>query len=83
MVYLQFKELNINSRTVCKTYRGCAALTGVPPLLLKFKNIYGCKTNLKLGPLPHIVYFFFLACKNSDASVFTVNSHLIFDMLEV
>lgn len=37
VVYLQFKELNINSYTVCKTYRGCAALTGAPPLPLKFK----------------------------------------------
>lgn len=46
IVYLQFKELNINSYTVCETYRGYAALTGVPLQPLKFKSIYGYKTEV-------------------------------------
>lgn len=79
-VCLQFKELNINSYTVYKTC-GYAALTGVPSSQVQ-NYLWVQDRNLKLEPLPHIV-FFLLACKNSDALVFTVSLYPVFDVLEL
>lgn len=38
--------------------------------------------NLKLEPLPHIVFVFLLAYKNSDVLVLAISLYLIFHILE-
>lgn len=68
---------------ICCTDRCSSPL---PPQVQKYLWMQDSR-NLKLEPLCHIVFFFWfgflLACKNSDALVFTVSLYLFFVILEV